>query len=150
RHEVLRTTFATVTGQPIQVIGEPQPVPLPVIDLQALPDEDREMEAVRLAFEEARQPFDLVHGPLMRTTLLHLGPYEHIILLTMHHIVSDGWSAEVFMRELVRFYTAYVRGQPASLPELPIQYADYAVWQRHWLQGAVLEEQLAYWRQQLA
>ncbi|HEY0604518.1 MAG TPA: amino acid adenylation domain-containing protein, partial [Herpetosiphonaceae bacterium] len=155
RHEALRTIFTTTAdGQPVQVIAPPQPVPLPLIDLHPegtrLPASEREDVVLRLAGTEARQPFDLARGPLIRATLLRLAETDHVLLLTMHHIVSDGWSMEVFARELVPIYTALIAGMPASLAQLPIQYADYAVWQRDWLSGAVLEAQLAYWRRQLA
>ncbi|HEY0733388.1 MAG TPA: amino acid adenylation domain-containing protein [Herpetosiphonaceae bacterium] len=151
RHEALRTTFTTTAdGQPVQAITPPQVVPLPLIDLHGLSASERESVLLRLAGTEARQPFDLARGPLIRTTLLRLAETDHVLLLTMHHIVSDGWSMEVFARELVPIYTALIAGMPPSLAQLPIQYADYAVWQRGWLSGTVLEAQLGYWRRQLA
>ncbi|MCG3119505.1 MAG: D-alanine--poly(phosphoribitol) ligase subunit 1 [bacterium] len=150
RHEVLRTTVATRDGQPVQVIAPAQPVNLPVVDLTALPLAARAAEVRRLITAEALKPFDLANGPLLRTTLLKLAATEHVFLLTVHHIAADAWSLEVFFRELQAFYHAFTTAQPAALPELPIQYADFAVWQREWLQGEVLEKQLAYWRQQLA
>ena len=150
RHEALRTTFEVVDGQPVQVIAPALILPLPVVDLRELPELRRETEALRLATEEAQRPFDLARGPLMRTTLLRLGEHEYMFLLTMHHIVGDGWSMSVFSRELAAIYAAFSMGQPSPLPDLPIQYADFAVWQRQWLQGEVLETQLAYWKQQLA
>ena len=103
-----------------------------------------------MAVEEAQRVFDLSRGGLLRQTLLRLGAEEHVLLFTMHHIVSDGWSMEILTREVSALYEAYAAGQESPLTELPIQYADYAVWQREWLQGEVLEEQLGYWRQQLA
>jgi amino acid adenylation domain-containing protein/thioester reductase-like protein/non-ribosomal peptide synthase protein (TIGR01720 family) len=150
RHEVLRTTFATTEGHPVQVIAPPRPLALPVVDLRQLPAPEREAEVRRRATAEAQQPFALAQGPLVRVTLLWLGEAEHVVLLTLHHIVTDGWSLGVLAQELLALYPACVAGQPAPLPALPIQYADFAVWQRQWLQGEVLEEQLAYWRQQLA
>src|SRR5919199_355688 len=146
RHESLRTTLTTVEGQPIQVIAPTLTLPLPRVDLRDLPEGVRAERAALLAATEARRPFDLARGPLLRTSLLQLGAQEHLLLVTIHHIVSDTWSMGVFMRELARLYSAHVRGTPAALPELPIQYADYTLWQREWLQGEVLEAQLAYWR----
>jgi hypothetical protein len=150
RHEALRTRFAAVDGQPVQVIAPRLEVPLPVVDLGALPESEREPEARRRAREEALRPFDLAHGPLLRASLLRLGDREHVVLLTMHHIVADGWSMGVLVRELRELYEAFRRGLPSPLPELSIQYADYAAWQRRWLRGQVLRDQLAYWRGQLA
>jgi len=150
RHEVLRTTFAIVEGQPVQVIAPTLTLTLPVVDPSNLPETEREAEARRLATEEARRPFDLARGPLLRTTLLRLGEEEHVLLLTMHHTVSDGWSMGVLYRELSALYEALSKGKPSPLPELPIQYADFAVWQRQWLQGGDLEAQLSYWKKQLA
>jgi amino acid adenylation domain-containing protein len=119
------------------------------VDLRNLPEPEREAEAQQLATEEARRPFDLAQGPLLRAILLRLDKEEHVLLLTMHHIVSDGWSMGILFRELSALYGAFSVGKPSPLPELPIQYADFAVWQRQWLQGEVLEAQLAYWRKQL-
>ncbi|WP_250125636.1 condensation domain-containing protein [Chroococcidiopsis sp. CCMEE 29] len=148
-HEALRTNFATVEGRPIQIIKEALTLTLLVIDLQDLSDPEREFEVRRLATEEAQIPFDLEQGPLLRVTLLRLSQEEHIVLLTMHHIVSDGWSMGVLLRELAALYEAFSTGKSSSLPELPIQYADFAAWQQQWLQGEVLETKLAYWKQQL-
>ncbi|HEU4766874.1 MAG TPA: condensation domain-containing protein, partial [Pyrinomonadaceae bacterium] len=150
RHEILRTTFHSVDGEPVQVIAAAQPQRLEVIDLSGLPPAEREAKAERMANEETQQPFDLTHGPLFRFRLLRLAAERHILLLTMHHIISDGWSLGVLGRELAALYQAYSTGQPSPLAELGIQYADFAVWQREWLQGEVLEKQLAYWREQLA
>jgi amino acid adenylation domain-containing protein/non-ribosomal peptide synthase protein (TIGR01720 family) len=149
RHESLRTTFSMVNGQPVQVVGHPGPVPLPVTDLSALPSADREVEARRLVDEEARRPFDLAKGPLLRCGVLRLGATDHLFLVTMHHIVSDGWSMGVFARELGELYAAFVVGRPCPLRELPVQYSDYAVWQRKRLVGELLEQQLQYWREKL-
>ena len=150
RHEVLRTTFATVDGQPVQVIHPPLPFELSVTDLSPLDEAEREQETQRAGGEEARRPFDLTQGPVLRVTLLRLQAEEHVVLFTMHHIVSDGWSMGVLVRELVTLYGAYLEGKDSPLPELKVQYADYALWQREWLQGEVLEEQVQYWREQLS
>jgi amino acid adenylation domain-containing protein len=149
RHEVLRTTFTSVDGEPVQVIGEAYEITLPIIDLHEMAEAEREAEALRLAAEEAQRPFDLSRGPLLRASLLRLGEREHVVLLTMHHIISDGWSMSVLVKEVGALYEAYTRGAESPLAELPIQYADYAAWQRGWLQGEVLERQLSYWREQL-
>jgi len=150
RHEVLRTTFGAQEGRPYQVIAGSLHVPLAVVELGGLPKGEREAEVVRLAREEAGRPFDLALGPLLRLTLLRVGEREHVLLLTVHHIVFDGWSVGIFWRELGALYEANSRGEGSPLEELAIQYADYALWQREWLQGEVLEEQLGYWREQLA
>jgi amino acid adenylation domain-containing protein len=149
RHESLRTTFATVDGQPTQVIQTVQTCSLAVIDLQQLPEAEREAQAMQLATREAQQPFDLAEGPLFRLTLLRLGVEDHVLLCTMHHIIADEWSKGVFLRELTLLYGAFSAGKPSPLAELPIQYADFALWQRQWLQGKILEQQLAYWKHQL-
>jgi alpha-ketoglutarate-dependent taurine dioxygenase/acyl carrier protein len=150
RHEVLRTTFTEVNGQPVQVIAPSLTLKIPIVDLQVLPETERDAEVLRLAAKETQLPFDLARGPLLRVTLLKLGLSEHVLLLTMHHIVSDAWSDGVFIRELAALYEAFCAGQPSPLPELSIQYADFAHWQRQWLQGEVLETLLSYWQQQLA
>ncbi|HSE18132.1 MAG TPA: amino acid adenylation domain-containing protein [Pyrinomonadaceae bacterium] len=150
RHEVLRTTFTTIEGQPVQVIAPESHFTLPVSDLGGLPPAPREAEAQRLAREEAQRPFDLSTGPLVRARLLRLAPEDHVLLLSMHHIVSDGWSMGVLVREVAALYEAYAVGAESTLKELSLQYGDYALWQRDWLQGAVLDQQLAYWRKQLA
>jgi amino acid adenylation domain-containing protein len=149
RHEALRTTFAVADGQPVQVINPARSVPLPVTELCHLPEGQRQAEARRRTTEEARRAFDLEQGPLLRTTLLRLDDEEHLLLVLLHHIVADGWSLGVLVRELGALYPSCCAGRPSPLPPPPIQYADYAVWQRQWLQGAVLERQLAYWREQL-
>src|SRR5262249_4521743 len=149
RHEVLRTTFHSIDGQPYQKIAPTLAVPVPVQDLSGLRWHERERETMRLAREEACQPFDLVRGPLIRTRLLRLGEQDYLFLLTMHHIVCDGWSVGVFAWELTTLYQAYSMGVPLFLPELPIQYADFAVWQRELLQGQSLDRQLSYWKGQL-
>ncbi len=158
RHSSLRTTFAVVEGRPVQVIA-PAPEPgrawtLPLADLSALPPARRAPEALRLVDAEARRPFDLVRGPLLRAALLRKAADDHVALLTMHHIVSDGWSMGLLIGEVSRLYVARLEGWreglPSPLPALPLQYADYAEWQRGWLQGEVLERELAHWRQALA
>ncbi|MEH2267248.1 MAG: amino acid adenylation domain-containing protein [Nostoc sp.] len=150
RHEVLRTTFTFLDGQPVQIIAPTVTVPLHRIDLRSLSDSQKDTEIKRLTIEECQRPFNLNHGPLVRTTLLQLGAEEYVLLLNIHHIVFDGWSVGTFFRELRLLYQAFVNGQPSPLAELPIQYADFALWQRQWLQGKVLSEQLDYWKQQLA
>src|SRR5688572_21903477 len=148
RHEMLRTTFREVAGQAVQVIQPAAPVPLQLIDLSELPEREAELE--ELVQREGQQPFDLNAGPLLRATLIKLDSEEHVVLLTMHHIVSDGWSMGVLTREVAALYRAFVNRETARLPELPVQYADFATWQREWLQGEVLAQQVAYWREQLA
>jgi len=149
RHEALRTTFSMVGGEPVQIIAPSLNHSLLIVDLRDRYENEREDEARRLASEEARRAFDLIRGPLFRTTLIRLGEDDHVLLLTMHHIVSDGWSMGVFYRELSVLYQTFTKGQPSPLLELAIQYADYAVWQREWLKGDVLESQLSYWKKQL-
>ena len=150
RHEVLRTTFPSDSGQPLQVITPPARFPLEHIDLSALPADQKESEARRRVEEECRRPFSLARGPLLRATLLKLDEREHVLLFNMHHIISDGWSLSVLVREVAALYEAFSQGQPSPLPELSVQYADYAAWQRAWLQGETLEAQFTYWREQLA
>ena len=149
RHEVLRTTFSIVDGQPVQVVSSSLSLPLSVVEIGDHSETEREAEAQRLVAEEAQRPFDFARGPLLRAKLLRLDNDDHVLLVTMHHIVSDGWSMGVFFSELSALYEAFCEGKPSPLRELPIQYADYAVWQRDWLQGAVLEKQLSYWRKHL-
>jgi amino acid adenylation domain-containing protein len=167
RHEVLRTTFQVIEGEAMQVIGDPGPVELPEIDLSALEVKQREIEVSQLAQQEANQPFDLAHGPLLRFRLLREQPDEHVVLFTLHHIISDGWSMGVLINEVATLYRAYYEelgpqayspaflspsgpaSTPAALPELDIQYADFAIWQRDWLQGDALARQLEYWEKQL-
>ncbi|HEV2735927.1 MAG TPA: condensation domain-containing protein, partial [Longimicrobiaceae bacterium] len=150
RHETLRTTFAERGGAPVQVVHPAAPMPLVELDLRGLPEAEREAEAVRVAAEEALRPFDLARGPLLRCTLLRVGEAEHVLCFTMHHIVSDGWSRRVLVREVSALYAAFGRGEEPRLPELPVQYADFALWQRERLSGPVLEEQVRYWRERLA
>jgi amino acid adenylation domain-containing protein len=147
RHEALRTTFRAVDGEPIQAVHPFAPRGVPAVDLSGLPEEARGIEARRLMEMEAGRPFDLAAGPLLRVTLLRLGGEEHTLLTTFHHIVADGWSIGVLLRELTALYRAFAAGKGSPLPELPVQFADFAVWQRRWLTGGVLEGQLRYWRE---
>ncbi|WP_279636870.1 non-ribosomal peptide synthetase [Corallococcus llansteffanensis] len=149
RHEALRTCFPSRQGQPFQRIASPTDLPLPTVDLSPLGEAALD-EARRLASAEAQRPFDLASGPLVRALLLKLSLTEHVLVFTLHHIVSDGWSRGVLVREVAALYSAFSQGLPSPLPELPVQYADYALWQRSWLHGDVLEAQLSYWRQRLA
>jgi len=149
RHEVLRTHFEVVDGQPMQVIDAPGALLVPLRDLSMMDAGEREAEAMRLAGKELEGKFDLARGPLLRANLLRLAERDHILLITMHHIVSDGWSMGIIMRELATLYVAYKEGRPSPLQELELQYADYAAWQRNWLQGTVLERLLGYWKNQL-
>jgi amino acid adenylation domain-containing protein len=150
RHDVLRGTFDLVEGQPVQLIATHLEIDAPVVDLEGLSANDRGAEITRLVAAETQRPFDLSRDALLRTSLLRLGHQDHVLLLTMHHIVSDGWSLGILVRELAAIYQATIEQQPIALPEPAIQYADFALWQREWLKGEVLEEQLSYWRQQLA
>nr|AVI26393.1 nonribosomal peptide synthase [Candidatus Entotheonella serta] len=150
RHEALRTNFTQVNGNPVQVFTEEAGCPLDIVDLSHLPQDERETEARHQADALAWHPFDLEHDRLIRVGLWRLGEDEHILTVTMHHIVSDGWSVDVFIREFVALYESFDQGAPSSLPALPLQYADYACWQREWLQGDILENQMAWWRQHLA
>jgi len=148
RHESQRTTFATGSdNQPIQIIAPSLVLAVPTIDLSS--KAQPELEAKEVAAEEARTPFDLAKGPLLRAKILKLGSRDHVLLLTMHHIVSDAWSAGIFMQELGEIYSANLQNQPSPVPELAVQYADYAVWQRNYFQGKVLENQISYWREHL-
>ncbi|MET0400101.1 MAG: condensation domain-containing protein, partial [Longimicrobiaceae bacterium] len=149
RHEVLRTVFEVEEGEPVQVVLPWRPLELPVTDLGAYSDADRQEELDRRALAEGRRAFDLTAGPLFHAELLRLAPDEHALFLTMHHIVSDAWSIGVLLREIGVLYEAFARGEESPLDDLPIQYADFAVWQRERLSGERLEAQLAYWRDQL-
>lgn len=150
RHEILRTTFKAIDGHPVQLVHPPAPVPLPLDDLSSMSESTREQEALRLAAEEATRPFDLSSGPLLRMRLVRLADDHHLLNLTVHHIVFDEWSVALFVRDLIACYVASAAGRAAALPQLPIQYADFAVWQRAWLQGDERTRLLDYWRQHLA
>jgi amino acid adenylation domain-containing protein len=149
RHEALRTNVVKVDGQPFQVVAPTSTLTLPVVNLQEFPEVEREAEVLRLAREEARRPFNLERDRLLRATLLRLHETEHVVLFTIHHLVSDDWSIGILIRELTALYEAFNHHQPSPLPELPIQYPDFAVWQQQWLQGEVFQNQLSYWKQQL-
>ena len=150
RHEALRTWFAVVDGAPVQVIAGAGTFRLAVEDFSDRPDEERQAPARRRAGEIAGEAFDLGRGPLFRAALLKLSGEEYVAVVVMHHIVSDGWSITVLIREVGTLYAAFVDGRPSPLPSLPVQYADYAVWQRGWLQGEVLRKQIAYWKDRLS
>ncbi len=150
RHEVLRTTFTSKDGLPAAVVHEHLETPLPVISLAALPASERESALREATAAEAQRPFDLAAGPVLRARLFALDVDSHLLLLTMHHIVSDGWTLGILNRELAAFTTPSPPAALPDLPELPIQYADYAAWQRQWLTGDVLARELAYWTTRLA
>jgi amino acid adenylation domain-containing protein len=149
RHEILRTTITAVNGNPLQVVVESGSVQLCMVDLSAKSDPRRQVDVRRILEAEARRPFNLASHLMLRATLLRLGKDEHVLLLTTHHIASDGWSSRILLKELLTLYSAFSVGNPCPLPDLPIQYADYAVWQRQWLQGEVLERQVSYWKKRL-
>jgi amino acid adenylation domain-containing protein len=149
RHESQRTTFAAKDGHPVQVILPSVTLPLTIQDLTGVPEAAREEEARRIAIQESTRPFDLATGPLVRACLLRLTKEDHVLLLTMHHIISDAWSAGIFVQELGALYEASCAGSPSPLPELKLQYADHAAHERQWLQGEMLEKQLAFWRERL-
>ncbi|HEV2147026.1 MAG TPA: amino acid adenylation domain-containing protein [Longimicrobiaceae bacterium] len=150
RHETLRTRFGVVDGEPVQVVEPLGRVRLPAVDLARLDVPSRETELERLAAVEAVRPFDLAAGPLLRATAVRLADGDAAVLFTMHHVVSDGWSLDVLTREVSALYEGYVRGEEVGLPELPVQYADYAAWQRAWLSGEVLQRKIGFWRERLA
>ena len=150
RHETLRTSVIVHQDKPVQKIAPELELAVEERDLRDVPAGQRYNEARRLIEAIARVPFDLSHAPLMRVVLLQLGESDHILLVVMHHIVSDGWSIGVMVREFCQLYEAYVNGKESPLDELKIQYLDYAIWQHNWLKGQILEEQLVYWRKQLA
>ncbi|WP_392535131.1 amino acid adenylation domain-containing protein [Nostoc sp. C117] len=149
RHEALRTNFITIDGKPSQIIQTQINWTVTVVECEHLPPSQQEIATQQLAQQQAIQPFDLAEGALIRATLIVLSKTEHILLLCMHHIVSDAWSLGVFIQELAALYNAYSQGEPSPLTPLPIQYADFGIWQREWLQGEVLQNQISYWQQQL-
>ncbi|QFS52513.1 non-ribosomal peptide synthetase [Nostoc sphaeroides] len=150
RHEALRTTFTLADGSPVQIIHPAQPIDFPVINWFSIAKDEQNLKLKDFTNAEIQRPFDLEQGPLLRVTLLQLSPESHVLFVLMHHIVSDGWSMEIFSQELFILYQAFAQGLASPLAELPIQYPDFAVWQRQWLTGEVLEKQLNYWKQQLA
>jgi acyl carrier protein len=150
RHEALRTTFPTVDEQPVQLIAEPHPIKLRMFDLSNLQTENQEEEAAKWMRNEVLMPFDLQVEWPFRAALLRLKDNEHLLLVVVHHIASDGWSSGVLVRELSILYEAFLESRPSPLSDLPLQYADFACWQRQWLQGEVLDKQLGYWKKQLA
>lgn len=150
RHDMLRSRFVLQDGEPVQVVDPPVSLSLRIVDLGDVPEAERETEALQQAQEEAKRPFNLEQGPLLRGTLLRLNAEDHMLLLVVHHIASDGWSVGVMMNELTALYQAFAAKRPSPLPDLNIQYIDFAAWQRDWLDGEVLSQQLAYWEQQLA
>ncbi len=149
RHEVLRTSFPLRDSQPFQHISPSSDLDLPFIDLSDEPVEQAEATALWLADQETQRPFDLCRGPLIRALLLRLAEADHVLVVTMHHVVSDGWSVAILVREFMQLYASFSSGQPSSLEELTLQYADFAVWQRNYLKGEVLDEQMKYWKGQL-
>ena len=149
RHEPLRTTLLEQEGTPVQLIAPSVEVPLTRVDLQEHPEAEREAQAWKHISAEAQRPFELSKGPMLRTVLYRLSPREHLLLFNLHHAIADGWSMGVLVRELATLYPAFLAGRPSPLPTLPLQYAEYAGWQREWLQGEVLESQLAFWRSKL-
>ena len=150
RHEILRTKFTIEAGHPIQVVSIDSTIEIPFIDLMELPISDRQSKAYRIATEQARISFNLAAGPLLRLKLIRLSLQEHLLLCVMHHIVCDGWSLEILIRELAALYTQYSGGPIAPLADLPIQYGDYAQWQREWIVDDLLAGQAQYWRQKLS
>ena len=150
RHESLRTRFILENDRPVQDIMSEVELTMPLVELQDLPEDEQLHEVHRLATEEAQKLFDLTKCPLLRVTLLQQGPASFALLVTMHHIISDGWSLGVLIEEVMTLYNAFSKGFSSPLPELPVQYADFALWQQEWLQGEILEQQLAYWKQQLS
>lgn len=150
RHEALRTVFLSMNGEPLQRILPPRPLHFPIVDFSDLSHDEAESEAQRKLAEQARTPFDIANGPLLRAAVYRFAPADHILAVTMHHIVCDGWSMKVFFNELRDLYAAFSQGLPSPLPELPIQYKDFTLWQREWLQGQVMDRQLNFWRSRLA
>jgi amino acid adenylation domain-containing protein len=149
RHESLRTTFHIAYGEPVQRIAESLEIDIPVVDFASSAAQEQELELKRFIQDEVRSPFNLETGPLMRVSLIRMDDQEHVLLAVLHHIIADGWSAGIFIAEMVPLYEAFVSGQPSPLPEPKVQYADFAAWQHNWLQGPLLEKQIAYWSNQL-
>lgn len=149
RHETLRTTFATIDRQPVQRIAASLEIEIPLVDLSSVPPEKKDKELELFIRTEVRQPFNLETGPLLRAYLVRLHEQEHVLFAILHHIISDGWSVGLFITEMVPLYEAFLAGQPSPLPEPPVQYVDFAAWQNSWLQGPVLDQQIAYWSNKL-
>src|SRR6185503_9093497 len=150
RHETLRTKFVAVDGEPFQVVSPKATATFEVLDLRSFAEDEAELELKRLMTAVAERPFDLERDYPVRVSLLRLAGDDHVLLVTMHHIISDAWSVSIFTHELSSFYKAFTTEDVAEPPELPIQYSDFAKWQRNWLQGDALKEQVAYWVSQLA
>src|SRR6202795_3182491 len=152
RHESLRTIFESVDGEARQVVLSDVDVQVPILNLADLPESEREREALRIASEEGKKPFDLTRGPLLRTALLQLSRDRYILVLAMHHIITDGWSISILFRELAHCYEAFTKGKgnEPDLRELPVQYSEYAQWQREYIAGEVLDKQVSYWKHKLA
>src|ERR1044071_5817926 len=150
RHEILRTRFAVEDGQPVMVIAPALSLELQIDDLRALPPAERDKAAVRQVNALVGRPFDLAKGPLLRVGVMRIAEQEHVIHVTMHHAITDRWSAAIVEHELAVIYAAFSSGQPSPLPEVPVQFADFAAWQRQWRQGEALETQLRYWKGQLS
>jgi len=146
----LRTSFVVVKDSPVQRIAGESTINVPIVELSALPEVEQQAEAARVASEQAQYRFQLEHGPLLRVLLLRKSAGQHILLLVVHHIISDRWSMDILVREILLLYAGYSRDETPVLPELELQYADYAVWQRKLLQGTVLANQLSFWKQQLS
>jgi amino acid adenylation domain-containing protein len=150
RHEILRTVFVTKEGKPVQQVREPYEFKIPVIDLSGLEEPQQSVRVENWLKEEGRRPFDFEKGPMLRVTLLKLKETEHLFMLTEHHLIHDGWTQGVLLKEFITIFSAYFQGGDHHLPELPIQYADFAVWQREYMQGDRLERHLAYWKEKLS
>ncbi|MDQ1355349.1 MAG: hypothetical protein QG657_5659, partial [Acidobacteriota bacterium] len=150
RHEILRTVFPTIDGQPVQRIQPPFPFKIPVLDWSGLKKEEQELRVSHFLNEENRKPFDFEKGPLLRVTILKLNEEEHLFVLTEHHLVHDGWTQGVLLNEIITIFSAYLEGRNHNLPELPIQYADYTIWERSYLQGERLKRHLDYWLEKLS
>ena len=146
RHEILRTTIGYADGRPVQVITEAQRLETPLINLEHLPADEREARAYELAAEQIQEPFDLSKDLMLRAAILRLEAKKHVLVLTIHHIAADGWSLRILLQELFSLYRAFSNGKPSPLPDLPVQYADFAYWQRQWTQGENLEKHLAFWK----
>ncbi|HEX5701583.1 MAG TPA: condensation domain-containing protein, partial [Pyrinomonadaceae bacterium] len=149
RHEILRTTFPSVEGRPVQLVHAPTTYRMSVADLSGLDEQEREQELMRVIEAESRRVFDLEAGPLLRLLLVRMGPFEQVLVLVEHHLIHDGWTQGVLVRDVMAIYGAYAEGKPSPLEELEVQYGDFAAWQRQWVSGEVMSRQLEYWRRQL-